>query len=230
MSNGSSSYESLLKYYQHSIIEFQKYVKENYKDYINKYHRGYLIKLEDYEGLKTKLLTKNGIDIISNPKCLKEIKFRSTKYFINMLLNGNDYILINSNVWEIFGISKNNKCVKPIMYSIDFHDIKFKLDCDLELKLWCPNADNIINAKSFTFNNSMNYYKQLNLNYQNIEQIYKEISDYYKFENNLKNNLKQNIKKNNYGFFININWLKKWKVHTNYQKYMNILKSRKMVK
>ena len=37
MSNGSSSYESLLKYYQHSIIEFQKYVKENYKDYINKY-------------------------------------------------------------------------------------------------------------------------------------------------------------------------------------------------
>ena len=233
MSNGSSSYESLLKYYQHSIIEFQKYVKENYKDYINKYHRGYLIKLEDYEGLKTKLLTKNGIDIISNPKCLKEIKFRSTKYFINMLLNGNDYILINSNLWEIFGISKNNNSVKPIMYSIDFHDIKFKLDCDIELKLWCPNADNIINAKSFTFYNSMNYYKQLKLNYQNIEQMYKEISDYYKFENNLKNNLKQNIKKNNYGVFININWLKKWKVHTNYQKiyeYLEKTKNGKIIK
>ena len=131
MSNGSSSYESLLKDYQNAITKFQNNIKDNfdnYKKYINHPHKGYLIKLENYEDLKKKLFSDNGKDIILNPKCLKEIEFRSTKYFANMLLNGNDYILINNNLWEIFGINQKNNDKKPIMYVVDFHDIKLKLE------------------------------------------------------------------------------------------------------
>ena len=226
MSNGSSNYNSLLKYYQEAITNFKNDIKDNfdnYLNYINKPHRGYLIKLEDYENLKTKLFSQNGKDIISNPRCLKEIEFRSTRYFINMLLNGNDYILINNDLWNIFGI--NNNYSEPIMYKISFHDIIFKLDNNIELKLWCRSTNNIIKKNSFTIYSSMNNnYNELNFNYQNIEKIYKQIFDYYKFQDELKNNLLLNIKNYNNGVFINKKWIDRWMEYTHYKKLDSLLR------
>ena len=68
-----------------------------------------------------------------------------------------------------------------------------------------------------------NNYNELNSNYQNIEKIYKQIFDYYKFQDELKNNLLLNIKNYNNGVFIDKKWIDRWMEYTHYKKLNSLL-------
>ena len=93
---------------------------------------GYLINLKDYENIKKLIDYKNNkpqisphylgkkIEIKEKDKKfqIKEIEFKTSKYFINMLFNGNKYILISKQLWEILCDEKQKKS-SPVKYEIN---------------------------------------------------------------------------------------------------------------
>ena len=95
--------EDRLKYCLSQINEFENtYIKDkfiNYKKY--KPHTGYLIKLESYNAIKKTIgqyynKWTNASTILKSISTLEEIEFKTSTYLINMLLNGNKYIIINT--------------------------------------------------------------------------------------------------------------------------------------
>ena len=106
--------KDILICYLKEIHNFELYIKEekgkligNHKEFF-----GYLINLEDYEKLKTKINYNENIskykNYFSNPKdknttkryTLDEIKFRDSTYLLNKIFNGNRYIIINIQLWK----------------------------------------------------------------------------------------------------------------------------------
>ena len=132
---------NLLIKYKLAFDDFEnKYVKNIYNNYTNyKEHRGYLINLENYEGIKNKVLSyynnSSGISaskIIQSIKKLKGIKKKNSTYLINMLSNYNKYIIINSSLWELLGDVGN--LYAKFLYYIDKDLIVFSLDDKIQLK------------------------------------------------------------------------------------------------
>ena len=226
-SNKNNSLLTKLKEYRYKISEFKKYVKENFDNY-SKYpngHHGYLIKFEDYENLYKKIFgtPTEYSEILSNPKCLKEIEFRTARYLVNMLVNGNKYIFINYELWKLFGIDNNN--LQPIMYSIQYCDIIFSLDDNIRLQLWCQEKNNIIHENSFVASDNQNCANLINPFINKINSIYNQITDFYNFRIELKNNLKGNEHKGHFGHFIDKQWISEWLNDTDYNKINNLLKN-----
>ena len=131
---------NLLIKYKLAFDDFEnKYVKDIYNNYTNyKEHRGYLINLENYEGIKNKVLSyynnSSGISaskIIQSIKKLKGIKKKNSTYLINMLSNYNKYIIINSSLWELLGDVGN--LYAKFLYYIDKDLIVFSLDDKIQL-------------------------------------------------------------------------------------------------
>ena len=92
----------------------------------------------------------------------------------------------------------------------------------------CKFHDNFIDISSFQEKNNKGY-NQFLLNYEKIKIIYNEIIDYYKFENELElylNNSQQNQNFKKTGYFVEINWLKKWKEKTNYEEIKKLIKAK----
>ena len=228
----SNKDDKLLLSHHKAIQDFENiYIKDNfdnYKEYDQ--HRGYLIKLESYEALKNKIQSyfrewKNASKIVKSLNDLDDIEFKTSTYLINMILNGNKYIIINTEIWELFG-KKERKDKAKILYSVNKDLIIFTLDDNKKLVFSCKKHDNIIVGSSFSKDYNQ-YYKTLLANYENINKIYKEISDYYNFDIELENYLNhshynQIIKK--YAYFVDINWLKIWKKKTNYDEIKKLFK------
>ena len=113
------SNSSNLKKYVKAFIEFEKYIKDlnsNFKiTHDNKFekHHGYLINLKKIEELKDKINYEQNkskyIDFNFSPSdgvwkkdyIIEEIEFRDSNYLLNMLFNGNQYILINTFLWKL---------------------------------------------------------------------------------------------------------------------------------
>ena len=82
-----------------------------------KYKDGHLINSKDFEELKTKVDYKNNknifllLNVINNNekkfKC-KDLEIKTSTYLINMLLNGNKYIIVDSIFYQII-CDKDNK-------------------------------------------------------------------------------------------------------------------------
>ena len=227
-----------LKRYKLEIDTFENsYLKDNFSNYkiydhttlnykYNK-HSGYLINLDCYLDLKEKIdnyfkKLSFASTVIQSLNKLNNIEFRTSSYLVNMLFNSNKYIIINTRLWNIFGEKENNS---PISYIIDGDFIILTLEDKIKLKLICKPHNNIISYKSFSSENNSCYHELMSNN-QNINQIYKEINDYYSFEKQFILNLNQNKLENSYKeycYLIDANWLKKWIEKVNYSEIKKML-------
>ena len=231
----SNKDEKLLIFYNSKIDEFENsYIKDNFINYKSYgQHRGYLIKLENYYAIRNKIKQyfqewKSASKILASLSSLEEIEFKTSSYLINMLLNGNKYIIINNEIWTLFG-KKEKKDNALILYSININYIIFSLDDKKVLVFGCKSQNNIIDKSSFSKENN-NFYPNFLENYEIIKKSYQEISDYYDFEKELESYLKyyQNNKNfKDYAYFVDINWLKKWKEIRNYENIKELIKAKK---
>ena len=232
--------EILLKEYKDKINDFEnKYVKDNFQNY-KKYdsHRGYLINLECYNNLKKKIQDYydrkvSASTAVKNLNKLNDIAFKTSSYLINMILNGNKYIIINTTLWKLFGNKErpNNQ----ILYDIDKNLIYFSLDSNIPLKFACYLKNNIIDDSSFSqYYNEEKYYTQLTSNFKVIEKIYQEISVYYYFETKIIENIKCGEKVEvQLAYLIDENWMNQWMKQTNYEEFRKIfskITDRKLIK
>ena len=88
------------------IKEFENHIKDNYQNNNNNIE-GYLINLSSYKKFRNKIFNYNTdnddnlkeLNEIKNTK-LKPIEFKTSKYLMNMLFNGNTYIILIN----LFGI------------------------------------------------------------------------------------------------------------------------------
>ena len=219
-----------MKEYRNQLIEFKEeiqkfednYVKNNFINYNDyEHHKGYLINLENYNDLKNKIETelKKSINVslaINNLNILKSIEFKNSTYLLNMLFNGNEYIIINTALWNLFGVKENTDA--KFYYSINNGIIIFSLDDNIKLKFTCWNHNNIIKKSSFSFDNNNKYY-EFESNYERIDNIYNSIFEYSKIETQIEFNLKNNQKKTEFGYLITENWIQKWMEQLNYRKF-----------
>ena len=117
--------ERVLKIYVYYINAFEEKVKNyNVKKPKNK---GYLINLNDYIELKNKIKYEKN-KILKNPNTyeidekdkiiIKDLDFKTNQYLINMILNGNKYIIIDFSLWKII-CSKDKEKITPVDYEID---------------------------------------------------------------------------------------------------------------
>ena len=211
----------LIKYVK-EIHDFEEYINGEKKKINKEYHNeffGYLINLEEYEKLKTEIKYEKNLklhkNIISSPMntsqikkfTLEEIKFRDSNYLLNMIFNGNKYILINKSFWK-FICKEDRKNIQDIKFDINYYQIKFKLDDGKELIF--KNERNFIIS---------NYYSELDpeyslysSNYYSInDNIYDKILKYFEFEKNFKEKLQVTNQKNTiFGYLVDIDWFNKW--------------------
>ena len=119
MGNNEIKLDPLTKYNLAICNYEEKYIKNNNasKEKINNLD-GYLINIDYYENLKANINYKNNINniiktyqYVGDAKIeineqekqfkIKDIDFKTPKYFMNMLYNGNKYILINKELWDV---------------------------------------------------------------------------------------------------------------------------------
>ena len=206
MGNGS-----VLKKYKNAFSDFEKYLNNiySYKNLNGTEHKGYLINLKDYEKVKENIvnnkINKNDCEKIYN---INQIEFKTSHFLINMILNGNKYIFINTDLWKIIcDKDKISEC--PIMYKVNKNDITFNLD---NKTLSFRHNKNIIDENNY----KDNFYKT---DYKQIKKICESTFDYYNFENKILNDLKNKQYSNDKSFAILIsqNWIDNWKRISKYE-------------
>ena len=227
--------ENVFNYYKYHIYNFENYIY-NYK-YPNSNEivqgSGYLINLKNYKQFKEiidynnyNINFQNNIDYdyyqnlfnnINNNEdiiiSLNQIKFRTSDYLVNMLLNGNEYILIHPELWKIVG-NKEKQNEPPIVYQIINKQILFTLDVQMPFIFNLNDSKKFIIEKS-TFANIDNFYS----NYNIIMKIYIAIKNYYQFEKDFSIKLKQDenyLEEEKY-YVISKNWIDEWKICSKYE-------------
>ena len=208
---------SILKNYSRAISDFEKYLKDIYSSKISgeNEHIGYLINLKDYEKIKeiSNEVNKNDINDCSIILEINQIEIKTPQYLIYMILNGNKYIFINTDLWKII-CDKDKIEDIPIKYKINGNDRTFNLD---KIEFSFISNNNIIEENSL--NSNFNYKS----NYEKIEKIYVSIINYYKFEKTILNSLKNKRYPNDTTkeYLVDKKWVDKWKTISNYEKIKN---------
>jgi len=215
--------DSLLIKYRIAIFEFENYLNDNYS-IVNIFsaHRGYLINLKDYEKIKEVINYKKYIEYIDyykknfksiyNPTRIfkiNQIEFKKPNYLINMILNKNKYIFINTNLWKLI-CDDNKKYEDYIIYKININDISFNLD---NTELSFKKNNNIIDITTLNC--------KCNCNYHQIKKIKNDILNYYNFEKSISHNLKNKIFSIEPSYLVDIRWINMWKLFTNYENIKN---------
>jgi len=200
-----------LKDIRNAISNFEKYIKKIYSSDSNEAeHIGYLINLQEYEYIKEIVNTfKVNINDCGKVFHINQIEFKTPQYLINMILNGNKYILINADIWNLI-CDKDKIGESPILYKVNDNDITFSLD---NIELSFSHNKNIIDKKSL---NSSSDYKS---NYEKITKIYDSIVNYYTFENSFLKSLenKQYSNDTTNDYLVSNEWIDKWKKLSNYE-------------
>ena len=207
--------EPSLNKYSIAISTFENiYRKEHYNNYpFNSKHKGYLIYLKNYERIAQSIINinRNNVDINKYKQSLKikQIEFKTAHYLINMILNGNKYIFINKELWQLL-CDKDKKDESPIIYQVNSNDITFTLPDKNTLSF--SHNKNIIDENSYQGTEYRN-------NYKIITNIYENIINYYDFENKILNDIKNKecSKDTTYAFLINKNLIDKWKKISYYE-------------
>ena len=212
--------------YKIGFKEFENYIKKiNYNlrdNYDYDFHHGYLINLNEIERIKQKINynSNESIYIQRNETSqdstkyytIKEIEFRNSDFLLNMIFNGNKYILINTTLWQL--LCERNKEEKPsIKYYINKSKIKFQLDNKGELSF--SNNNNLIDLSGLYYNSK---YELYNSNYKSfINNTYQKIIDYYEYQKKFKEYLKSPHKSEIlFGYLVEIDWFEKWKKYYDY--------------
>ena len=208
---------SILKNYSRAISDFEKYLKDIYSSKTSgeNEHIGYLINLKDYEKIKeiSNEVNKNDINDCSIILEINQIEIKTPQYLIYMILNGNKYIFINTDLWKII-CDKDKIEDIPIKYKINGNDRTFNLD---KIEFSFNNNNSIIEENSLYSN--FNWKS----NYERIEKIYVSIINYYKFEKTILNSLKNKRYPNDTTkeYLVDKKWVDKWKTISNYEKIKN---------
>ena len=208
----------ILKKYQSAVKNLDNYIKiVNTKAII---HKGYLINLDDFNNFKKKInYEKNKNCFVPANFTIKEdekaitinsLDVQNNKSLINMLLNGNKYIIVDSAFYKIIS-PKGQAFATSTDYSFsnNFSELHLKLKDQNEIK-FSNKKDNII-EESRIKNKPSN-------NYENIKKSYLSIKKYYDFEINLVQQLQINKSNtiNDKGFLIEKDWIDKWKKSIKY--------------
>jgi len=203
--------------YKNAISEFEQFLNNIYskKNTIGMEYTGYLINLKDYEKIK-EIINSEKININNSENTFKinQIEFKTPQYLINMVLNGNKYIIIKPELWELI-CDKDKKYDSSIIYKVNSKDITFSLD---NKELSFKHNKNIIDKNAFK--NSSNYSNQsiYESNYEKIKKICESVINYYNFENEIQDDLtnKQNYTITSSEFLVSKEWIDKWKKYSNY--------------
>ena len=212
----------LIEYYQ-AIYDFEEKYRNilysNIKANEFKKCEGYLINLKEYDDLKQKIYYNNyKMNTNSIPQIkikgqekqfkIKEIKFRTSKYLTNMILNGNKYTIISKELCKVIcDITQKDK--PPVKYDIYISKLILHLDSDLTFSI--IYNDNTLDKTT--------YKGESKLFYEEINTIYEDIEIYYNFEkefiNDLKKDKNQAVQKE--CFLIDKKWFDKWCSYSNYE-------------
>ena len=198
--------------YKNAISDFEKYLKDIYstKNSYGIENRGYLINLKDYEWIK-EIIDSNKINLNNLEKNFKinQIEFKTPQYLINMILNENKYIFINTDLWELI-CDKDKRNESPIIYQVNRNDITFTLD---NIEFSFIHNKNIINK--YILKNSSNYQSS----YEEIKKILDSAIYYYNFEKKILNYLKnkQDSNDSSNAYLVSKNWINKWKIFSDYE-------------
>ena len=219
----SNKNSEILKKYSHAIKTFEENIK-NYNKKDNKF-KGYLINLNDYNNFKkqvnyetNKKSTVKSFDIKENEKqiFIKDLEFKTNKYLINMLLNGNKYIIVDTAFYKT--ICEKGKSNSPSMdYSFTNNTSEMNL---------IQKGENVIRFDNKKKNNiidqSMLKNKQSN-NFDDIKKTYQSIKTYYDFENIVENKLKSKSETKNKekGYLLEKAWIDNWKKKIQYDNIKN---------
>ena len=201
-----------------SLKDFENYLKNIYINQFknpsyNYYEKGYIINLENYEKIKDINQTPPSPNGMKNISKIDQIPFKTSSFLINMIYNGNEYIIINKRLWKNICVEgKENE--SPINYYIQNNYLVLKLDKDLFFSI---NNRNIIRKEDYFLINNSNYKS----NFDEIEKIYGSIKKYDEFENKFLNDLKSPVKISNSGYIVDNDWFEEWKLYTNYQSIKN---------
>jgi len=201
--------------YSNAFSDFKEYLNKIYSsnNLYGKEYEGYLINLKDFEKIK-EIIDNDKININDYEKILKinQIEFKTSQYLINMILNGNQYIIINTNLWELL-CDKDKKYDSPIIYKVNSYALTFNLDYkELSFRV----NKNIIDK------NTLNYSFYYKSDFDQIKIIYNSIIDYYNFEKKFLIDLK-NTKpsKDTSLYLISKKWIDKWKILSNFENIKN---------
>ena len=210
--------------YKIGFKEFENYIKKiNYNLRDNyELHHGYLINLNEIERIKQRINynSNESIYIQRNETSqdstkyytIKEIEFRNSDFLLNMIFNGNKYILINTTLWQL--LCERNKEEKPsIKYYINKSKIKFQLDNKGELSF--SNNNNLIDLSGLYYNSKYEFYKSNHKSF--INNTYQKIIDYYEYQKKFKEYLKSSRESEIlFGCLVEIDWFEKWKKYYDY--------------
>ena len=206
--------------YNKAICSFEegllKYINNNSVERV-----GYLINLNDYENLKktTNYDKKNALNYNkqNNVKLkdeeklysFEQIKIKTSKYLLNMIFNGNRYILISSDLWKVI-CKKGKEKEPPFSYKVEKNNIILKID-DNKKQLIFKQDGNIIDKNTYSSNNT---YKP---NIEEINTILNDINNYYNFEKEFINSLKSSKSSQKIEYLVTKKWFDKWLKNSNYE-------------
>ena len=228
------NHSSLMKYIK-GFYEFDEYLNE-----INSkvsedfdFHHGYLINYEIIDKILNKINYENNKIFVANDITLQtlkdrkkyfaieEIELRNSYYLLNMLFNGNKYILINRKLWKLL-CKENEEEKEPIKYEINYSKIKFKLDDKIELIFSnYKNQKNIINLDFFyrNYNPNCDKYEK---NFSIIQNIFSKAFEFNQYQKKFTTRLKVKDKKYyKIGYLTDINWFNKWDKYNDYSNLKN---------
>ena len=229
------------------LTEYIKYIEalsnfDKHLEYISKIdnpfntYNEYLVNYKDFEELKKNINydkyksfgtreKKDYENIFNSNKAMKlmkikQIEFKTNRYLINMLLNGNQFIFITKELFEVIGNDKE-RYEYPIEYKIDNNTLIISFKEEKKL-IFSYQKNNIINIYNYKKDDS-NY----DSSFKEINKINKDINEYYKFEKEFRESL--NNKKTSFsldyhkkeGYLINKEWIDTWKRYTNYDEIKN---------
>jgi len=217
---------SKLKQYVKAFIEFDDYINKIFAGLNDKFKsdNGYLINLEIIEEIKQKINYQTNKYYYKNLNTdpsqeiefrIQDIQFKNSNYLLNMLFNGNKYIIINEKLWKLL-CKEGKETTKPIIYEFNYRKIKFQLNDKKEL-IFDNQYKNIITKDLFySYNNpEHSIYKS---NYEDIiKNMYNKILEYYQFQQYFLNSLKMH-EKTSYkkGYLVDFHWFNNWEKFNDY--------------
>ena len=209
--------EEFLKY-KNALGEYEKKVESLSKSKTTKEEKGYLVYYDDflklkeiinydkkrhyYKGKKIFSLDYNNIEQI---KMLEPIEIKSANYIKDIIININ-CVLVTKELFDLI----TNKYNNSILFLVDKQNLTLSLK--YKEKLQVVHTNFLLNKFSFDINDP---------GFNDVENLYKSIENYYIYENNIINQLKNNSKNNGHGFLISKDWIDKWKSYTNYEYIKN---------
>ena len=214
--------QSIKNKYALAIKKFENFLK-NLQD---KYYKGYIINIKDlnkikkeidYDNIKEniKIKSQNDLEIKNSEKIFKinDIEFRTSNYLINMIYNGNEYIMITEELWKSL-CNEGEEKKSPISYKIKSNNLYINFENDKKLMF------NQFGVKKNNIDKST-YDLSSKSNLIHLKEIYNDITKYYDFEQKFLSNLKVDKNAIKMDYLINKKWFDKWKKYSNYEEIKN---------